>query len=79
MEQVAIIAEVKDGTKKWGFLVQNNAGVRRALNRGQIVQLAEQGRISNARVQKDRGTTLLRGAGGTNLTALQSIQLADCM
>lgn len=77
MEQVAIIAEVKDGSKKWGFLVRNNAGATKALNRAQIVKLAELGRISNARVQQDRGQTLLRGAAGTNLTALQSVQLSE--
>lgn len=77
LEQVAIIAEIKDGSKKWGFLVQNNAGAKKACSRAQIVKLAEMGRISNARVQQDRGQTLLRGAGGTNLTALQSIQLSE--
>lgn len=77
LEQVAIVAEVKDGTKKWGFVVRNNAGATKAFTRAQIVKLAEEGRISNARVQQDRGQTLLRGSAGTNLTALPSVQLSQ--
>ena len=61
MTQFMIIGTIKSGRNVVGYVIQNaGCGVKR-IKRQQLLELAEAGRIGNARVQNYKGRTILRG------------------
>ena len=63
MEQWMIVGTIKSGKNTVGYVVQNaGCGIKR-VKRNQVIDLARDGKIGNARVQMYNGRELLRGVG----------------
>jgi len=56
-----IVARIFEGKGIIGYVVRDGEGVDRKVRRSDVFRLAEAGKITNARVQMDRGNVLLRG------------------
>ena len=71
MEKFTIVGAIKSGRNTVGYIIQNaGCGIKR-IKRQQVIELAQQGKIANARVQMYQGKPLLRGVG-CNLDTLPS-------
>lgn len=63
MEQFMIVGTLKSGRNVVGYVIQNaGCGIKR-IKRQQVIELAKQGKIGNARIQMYDGKPLLRGVG----------------
>ena len=71
VEMFNIIGTVKAGRNTVGYVIQNAGCGIKKVKRAQVIQLAQQGKIGNARVQNYNGQILLRGVG-VNLDDLPS-------
>ena len=63
MTQLMIVGLIKNGRETVGYVVQNSGGATKRAKRSDVIQLASDGRIGNARVQNYNGRVLLRGVG----------------
>lgn len=63
MTQVIIVGSLVRGRNVAGYVVQNAGGGRASVNRDELLQLAREGRIGNARVQSYQGRLILKGVG----------------
>lgn len=63
MTQMMIVGTIKNGRETIGYVLQNSGGAVRKFRRDDILKLAADGRIGNARVQNYNGRVLLRGVG----------------
>jgi hypothetical protein len=63
MTQVIIVGSLVRGRNVAGYVVQNAGGGRTSVNRDELLQLARDGRIGNARVQSYQGRLILKGVG----------------
>ena len=63
MTQVIIVGSLVRGRNVAGYVVQNAGGGRTSVNRDELLQLARDGRIGNARVQNYQGRLILKGVG----------------
>ena len=71
MEKFIVVGAIKSGRNTVGYIIQNaGCGIKR-IKRQQVIELAQQGKIANARVQMYQGKALLRGVG-CNLDELPS-------
>lgn len=61
INQFMIVKLIKQGRNTVGYVIQNAGGGTKKVNRQQILGLAQQGKIGNARVQNYQGKILLRG------------------
>lgn len=61
MTQLRIVGTLKSGRNTVGYIVQNAGCATKKLKREQVIELAKQGKIGNARVQNYNGSVLLRG------------------
>lgn len=61
MTQLMLVESIVAGKINIGYVVENSGGARKTLKRADILKLASEGRIGNARVQQYQGKTLLRG------------------
>lgn len=61
MEQVLIVGTLKRGRNTVGYVVQNAGGGQRNIEREQLLSLAKEGRIGNARTQMYQGKMILKG------------------
>lgn len=61
INQFMIVKIIKQGRNTVGYVIQNAGGGTKKVNRQQILELAQQGKIGNARVQNYQGKILLRG------------------
>lgn len=73
MEKVMIVGNIRNGRNTIGYLIRNAGGAQREISREQLMKLAEQGRIGNARVQNYNGNKLLRGVN-CDLNQLPSVE-----
>lgn len=55
--------ELADGRRVIGYVIMNAGGVKRVINKDELINLTQSNRIGNARVQNYNGKTLLRGIG----------------
>lgn len=62
MEKFTIIGTIKQGRSVVGYLVQNSGMATKKLQREQVIELARNGAITNAKVQNYNGKVLLRGS-----------------
>lgn len=74
MNQFMLIGTMKQGNNTIGYIVKNAGNATKRLSRAKILELAEQGRIGNARVQRYNGQLLLRGVN-CNIDELPSEQV----
>lgn len=58
-----IVGAIKSGRNVVGYVVQNAGCGIKKLRRDQVIKLAQQGKIGNARVQSYNGSLILRGVG----------------
>ena len=63
MEQFMIVGTIKSGRNTVGYVIQNAGCGIKKIKRQQVIELASQGKIGNARVQNYNGNVLLRGVG----------------
>lgn len=61
MTQYTIVGTIKSGRNTVGYVVQNAGGGNAKLSRADVLKLASQGKIGNARVQKYQNKVILRG------------------
>lgn len=61
MEQFLIVGTIKSGRNTVGYVLQNAGCGIKKFKRQQVIELAQQGKIGNARVQMYQGKPLLRG------------------
>lgn len=61
MEQFLIVGTIKSGRNTVGYVIQNAGCGIKKIKRQQVIELAQQGKIGNARVQMYNGKPLLRG------------------
>ena len=71
LNQFRIVGTLKSGRNTVGYMVQNAGCGTKRLSRADVIKLAKQGRIGNARVQQYQGRDLLRGVD-CNLDQLPS-------
>lgn len=71
MEQFLIVGTIKSGRNTVGYVIQNAGCGLKRVKRQQVIELAKDGKIGNARVQNYQGNELLRGVG-CNLDELPS-------
>lgn len=76
MEQLMIVGALKSGKRTVGYIAQNAGCGTVRLSRKKVLELAEQGKIGNARVQNYNGDKLLRGVG-INLDSLPSEEVEN--
>lgn len=69
-EELTIVGALKSGNRTVGYAVQNIGGGLSKYSRAKVIKLAQEGQITNARVQMYQGKPLLRGKGGLNLDTL---------
>jgi len=74
MTQFMIVGTLVSGRNTVGYVIRNAGGATTNVNREQLLALASQGRIGNARVQNYNGKTLLRGVG-CNIDELPKTQV----
>lgn len=76
MTQFLIVGTIKSGRNTVGYVIQNaGCGIKR-IKRQQVIELAQAGKIGNARVQTYQGKVLLRGVG-CNLDELPSELMSE--
>lgn len=63
MEQFLIVGALKSGRNTVGYVIQNAGGGIKKIRRNQAIELAQAGRLGNARAQNYNGQVLLRGIG----------------
>lgn len=63
MAMFMLVGSIKQGRNTVGYVVQNAGCGIRKLKKQQVIELAQQGKIGNARVQMYQGKPLLRGVG----------------
>lgn len=61
MNQYLIVGSLVQGRNTVGYVIQNAGGGQKKISREQLLELARQGKIGNARVQNYQGKSLLRG------------------
>lgn len=61
MTQLMIVGCIKNGRETIGYVLQNSGGAQKRFSRQNVLTLASQGRIGNARIQNYNGRTILRG------------------
>ena len=61
MTQVMIVGLLIRGRETVGYVVQNAGGGQNQIPRAQLLQLAQEGRVGNARVQMYQGKPILKG------------------
>jgi len=61
MEQFLIVGTIKSGRNTVGYVIQNAGCGIKKVKRQQVIELAQQGKLGNARVQMYNGKPLLRG------------------
>lgn len=71
LNQFRIVGTLKSGRNTVGYMVQNAGCGTKRLSRADVIKLAKQGKIGNARVQQYQGRDLLRGVD-CNLDQLPS-------
>lgn len=71
MTQFLIVGTIKSGRNTVGYVIQNAGCGIKKIKRQQVIELAQAGRIGNARVQNYQGKIILRGVG-CNLDELPS-------
>lgn len=76
MSQIMIVQAIVNGQNTVGYVLENAGKVRRPANRATVLQMAEAGRIGNARVQRANGKIILRGVG-TNLNELPTVPVSQ--
>lgn len=76
MEQWLIVGTIKSGKNTVGYVVQNAGCGIKKVKRQQVLDLARNGKIGNARVQMYNDRELLRGVG-VNLDELPSEHVDD--
>lgn len=69
-EKLTIVGALKSGNRTVGYAVQNIGGGLSKYSRAKVIRLAQEGQITNARVQMYQGKPLLRGKDGLNLDTL---------
>ena len=74
VNQLMIVRKLVSGGKPVGYVLRNAGGAERKIKRDEVVTLAKNGGIGNARVQMYKGKPLLRGVG-INLNALPSEEM----
>ena len=74
MTQFMIVGTLVSGRNTVGYVIRNAGGATTNVNREQLLALASQGRIGNARVQNYNGKKLLRGVG-CNIDELPKTQV----
>ena len=72
--QWAIVARLMHENKCVGYIVRNSGGIEKKLDRNTIIQLANEKKISNARINMSNNVPILRGYG-VELDKLPSVQL----
>lgn len=63
LTQVIIVGSLVRGRNVLGYVVQNAGGGQKNLKRQDLLQLARDGRVGNARVQMYNGNYILKGVG----------------
>lgn len=63
VEMFNIVGAIKSGRNTVGYVLQNAGCGIKKVKRDQVIRLAQQGKIGNARVQNYNGTVILRGIG----------------
>lgn len=61
MEKLMIIGSIKKGKFTVGYVIKNAGGATKEIGREDLLRLAQDGKIGNARVQNYDGKLLLRG------------------
>lgn len=61
MEKLLIIGAIKRGKFTVGYVLRNAGGATKDISRDDLIKLAQEGKIGNARVQNYDGKILLRG------------------
>ena len=74
VNQLMIVRKIVSGGKPVGYVLRNAGGAERKIKRDEVVTLAKDGGIGNARVQMYKGKPLLRGVG-VNLNDLPSEEM----
>lgn len=72
--KLSIVANVKCGNQHFGYVVANEQGERKVIDKQRALILAKGNEIANARVQMNNGKELFRGYG-IGLSDLPVIQL----
>lgn len=70
VEELTIVGALRAGNRIVGYAVQNIGGGLSKYSRAKVIKLAQDGQITNARVQMYHGKPLLRGKDGLNLDTL---------
>lgn len=76
MTKLMIVGTIVKGRATVGYTVKNAGGATKEISRNNVIELAQQGKIGNARVQMYQGKPLLRGLG-VNLNELPCKSLDD--
>lgn len=63
MSQLMLVGSIVQGKNTIGYIVRNAGGATKNYRRDEVIQLAKDGNIGNARVQSYQGKDLLRGVG----------------
>lgn len=63
VEMFNIVGAIKSGRNTVGYVLQNAGCGIKKVKRAQVLQLAQQGKIGNAKVQNYNGNLILRGIG----------------
>lgn len=63
MTQMIIVGSLVRGRNVVGYVVQNAGGGQATVNRDELITLAREGRIGNARVQRYQDRLILKGVG----------------
>jgi len=63
MTQLQIVASIVRGRNVLGYVVRNSGGGETKIKREDLLKLAREGRIGNARVQMYQGAPILKGVG----------------
>lgn len=74
MIRTRIVARIFKGKSVVGYLLQDEIGNEFPVRREEAMVLAKEGRVENARVQKNRGDTIIRGVG-CDLAQLPTIKI----
>lgn len=72
MTQFMLVKSIVSGRNTIGYVIQNAGGATKPANRQQVLELAQAGRLGNARVQEYQGRLMLRGVN-CNLNELPII------
>jgi hypothetical protein len=63
MNQFIIVGSIVKGRNVLGYTIQNAGGGQANVGRDELLQLAKEGKIGNARVQMYNGRLILKGVG----------------